>query len=61
MYARVFVLGVELFDEWLRLIFSCLNEHAGHRLAAPAVVVDETADGTSDFLCSNRNRSGSGL
>jgi hypothetical protein len=42
-------------------MFLLLNEHAGHRLAASAVVVDETAGGTSDFPCANRNRSGSGV
>src|SRR5437016_11388411 len=38
-----------------------LNEHAGHRLAASAVVVDETTGGTSDFPHANRNRSSSGV
>src|SRR5947209_9865853 len=50
-----------LFGECLRLIFCLLNENAGHRLATSAVVVDETTGGTSDFPCSNRNRSGSGV
>ena len=50
-----------LFREWLRVILLLLNEHAGHRLAASAVVVDETTGGTSDFPRANRNRSGSGV
>jgi hypothetical protein len=69
MFTRAFILGLNcstslyrpLFDGVLRLIFSGLNEHAGHRLAASAVVVDETTDGTFDFPCSNRHRSGSGF
>jgi hypothetical protein len=50
-----------LFEEWLRVMFTPLNEHAGHRFAASAVVVDETTGGTFDFPGSNRNRSGSGV
>src|SRR6266487_5177711 len=49
------------FGEWLRVIFFLLNEHAGHRLAATAVVVDETTGGTSDFPRANRDRSGPGV
>jgi len=43
------------------VMFTPLNEHASHRLAASAVVVDETTGGTFDFPGSNRNRSGSGV
>ncbi len=45
----------------LRVILFLLNEHARHRLAASAVVVDETTGGTSDFPGANCNRSGSGV
>jgi hypothetical protein len=51
----------QLNRHWSTLIFCLLNENADHRLAASAVVVDETTGGTSDFPCSNRNRSGSGV
>ena len=50
-----------LFLDWLRVILFLLNEHAGHRLAATAVVVDETTSGTSDFPRANRDRSGPGV
>src|SRR5712692_3261838 len=43
------------------VMFCLLNENAGHRLAASAVVVDETTGGTSDFPCANRNRSSSSV
>ena len=43
------------------MAFLLLNEHAGHRFAASAVVVDETTGGTSDFPGANRNRSGSSV
>ena len=49
------------FGEWLRVMLCLLNEHAGHRLAASAVVVDETTSGTSDFPRANRDRSGPGV
>jgi hypothetical protein len=54
-------LGSRLFREGLRVVFFLLNEHAGHRFAAAAVVVNEATGGTSNFPCANRNRSGSGV
>ncbi len=43
-------------------MISCpLDQHAGHRPAPSAVVVDEATGGTPDFPRSDRDRSGPGV